>query len=161
MLDYVHLCQFQDVVYFPQRCSDTYKISMQRKLTNDYIMDWNEQDKKAARAQQTQQLRDEPVTPTAFVLKRDYFQEQMDIQLSKVDADIFGHHNKLNVIDAVNEKDLDVGLKSIQMATMLAQDTILKLKDKQSFVQLVQKLNQMYQSHAVACVWFLKWIIEQ
>lgn len=53
-----------------------------------------------------------------------------------------------------------MGLKTIQLATILAQDIILKLKDTRSFVQLLQKLNQMYQSHALACVWFVKWITE-
>ena len=47
------------------------------------------------------------------------------------------------------------------MGTILAQDLILKLKETQSFVQLLQKLNFMYQSHAVACVWFIKWITEE
>lgn len=35
-------------------------------------------------------------------------------------------------------KEIDVGLKTIQLATILAQDIILKLKDTQSFVQLLQ-----------------------
>ena len=61
----------------------------------------------------------------------------------------------------MSPKSLDAGLKTIQMATILAQDIILQLRDTQAFVQLLQKLNQMYQSHATACVWFLKWITEQ
>lgn len=49
----------------------------------------------------------------------------------------------------------------IKLATVLAHDILLKLKDDQTYVQLLQKLNQMYQSHAVASVWFIKWIAEQ
>ena len=77
------------------------------------------------------------------------------------DVDIFDPSIEGNNIAGKDLKEIDVGLKTIQLATILAQDIILKLKDTQSFVQLLQQLNQMYSSHALACVWFIKWIREQ
>jgi len=43
----------------------------------------------------------------------------------------------------------------------LALDIILKLKDSETFVKLMQQLSPMLQSHALASVWFLKWVTEQ
>jgi hypothetical protein len=60
-----------------------------------------------------------------------------------------------------NSGNDDVGLKTIKLATILAVDIILKLKDSQSFVKLLQQLTPMYQSHALASVWFIKWVTEQ
>ncbi len=44
---------------------------------------------------------------------------------------------------------------------MLAFDILLKLKEPSIFIQLIQRLTKVYESHALACVWFLKWNTEQ
>lgn len=53
-----------------------------------------------------------------------------------MDIDIFDINVDDNRILEMANKDLDIGLKTIQLATILAQDIILKLKDTQSFVTL-------------------------
>lgn len=78
------------------------------------------------------------------------------MRLDKMDVEIFSQPFEFK-----NLSEVDIGLKTIQLAVILAQDIIIKLKDTQSFVQMVQKLTQMFQSHALACVWFIKWIRER
>jgi len=63
--------------------------------------------------------------------------------------------------NAVFDDSTDSGLKTIKLGTLLAVDILMKLHNKEAFVQLMQRLNIMYQSHAGACVWFIKWITEQ
>ena len=77
-------------------------------------------------------------------LQREYAEEQRLLRASKRDVDIFGLLDQAKRIEKLNAKSLDVGLKTIQLATILAQDIILQLRDTQAFVQLLQKLNQMY-----------------
>jgi hypothetical protein len=54
------------------------------------------------------------------------------IRLNKTDVEIFRQPFELQ-----NLNDIDIGLKTIQLAVILAQDIIIKLKDTQSFVQMV------------------------
>jgi len=77
-------------------------------------------------------------------LQREYAEEQRLLRASKRDVDIFGQLDQAKRIEKLNAKSLDAGLKTIQLATILAQDIILQLRDTQAFVQLLQKLNQMY-----------------
>jgi hypothetical protein len=65
---------------------------------------------------------------------------------SMEEADIFG------------KPASEVGLKTIQLATVFACDVMLKLNDPEKFAALAQKLAVMYQEHALAAVWFIKWV---
>jgi len=77
------------VLYFPRHFSDSFKLSMQRRLTEEYIDDWNEQMKKATRQAEIQALRGEAITARRILLKKDYYHEQIKIQLNQADVDIF------------------------------------------------------------------------
>lgn len=74
--------------------------------------------------------------------------------MSRIDSDIFDKNvpendmERMNVRnvdshvvfepkEAVGDRVPDVGFKSIQLAVILAQDIILKLKDTQAFVRLI------------------------
>ena len=53
------------------------------------------------------------------------------------DKDIFDQSSPDNRIYDLDPKEIDIGFMTIKLATVLAQDIILKLKDTQSFVQLL------------------------
>lgn len=55
------------------------------------------------------------------------------IHSSSVDLDIFNQEIKENQIYDLTLKELDVGFKTIQLATILAQDIILKLVNIKRF----------------------------
>jgi hypothetical protein len=159
MLDYINLCSFQEVLYFPAEHSDSYKMVAQRALVQQYVQEW-EAKRRSAGPAMSEDLDEASITaPEKIELEVDYAEEQRHLKASKRDVDIFGQLDQEQKIE--NLTSVNIGLKTIQLATVLAQDIILQLRDTQAFVQLLQKLNQMYQSHAIASVWFLKWITEQ
>lgn len=74
--------------------------------------------------------------------------------MSRIDSDIFDKNVPENDLERMNVRHIDnqvvfeskeavggsvsdVGFKSIQLAVILAQDIILKLKDPQAFVRLI------------------------
>ena len=52
---------------------------MQRRLTEEYLDDWQGQVKKATRQAEIQELRGEAITPTKISLRKDYYHEQISI----------------------------------------------------------------------------------
>ena len=67
------------------------------------------------------------------------------------DSDIFAEMEKII---------MDPGLHTIKLATILSQDIIIKVKDVQSFVQWMHLMKSLYEKHAVACVWFIKYLTD-
>ncbi len=67
------------------------------------------------------------------------------------DADIFAFKESISS---------DPGLYAIKLATVLSQDIITKVKDVQSFVQWMQIMDSLYEKHAGACVWLIKYLTE-
>ena len=66
---------------------------------------------------------------------------------------------KIGNREALDRKiDFDPGLFTIKMATIFSYDILNKIKDTQSFVQWMQLLNSLYEVHATACVWLLKYL---
>ena len=57
-------------------------MRMQRRLTEEYIDDWNGQMKKATRQAEIQELRGEAITAPRILLKKDYYHEQIKIQIN-------------------------------------------------------------------------------
>lgn len=90
MLDYINLCTFQEVLYFPTECSDSFKMVAQRRLVELYVQDWETQRRKARRLATTQELKGLAVTPAQIRLQRDYAEEQRLLRASRRDVDIFG-----------------------------------------------------------------------
>lgn len=52
-------------------------------------------------------------------------------------------------------------MRAIQLATIFACDVVLKLRDSAKFVQLATRLGTMFQAHAAAACWFIKWVTVQ
>lgn len=114
------MCTFQDVLYFRRHFSDTFKNQMLRKLSQVYIDDLRARRAKAERQAATQALRGLAPTPTIVSLPRDYYQEQLNIRLNQSDIDIFDPRVEGNDLGELKLQDMNVGLKTIQLATILA-----------------------------------------
>lgn len=82
MLEFISLCQLQDVLYFSESESLSNKLKKQRQLTDHYIESWNDQVKKAQRTAETQELRGLAVTQTEIIFDKDFYQEQINILFS-------------------------------------------------------------------------------
>jgi hypothetical protein len=76
--------------------------------------------RKAQRLAETQELRGQTISAPTIVLQTDYKQEQKVIHSSNVDLDIFNQEIQENQIYDLSLQELDVGWKTIQLATILA-----------------------------------------
>lgn len=114
-------------------------------------MEFQEQVKRAERKAATQQLRGEAVQPFDIDINSlDYRLEYIKIKAqAQKDTQVFGTDFK---------KGGDSGLRTIQLAVVLACDLLLKLNDQPKFIEIIEKVGQMIESHAEAALWLIKWL---
>ena len=139
--EYVNLYNFENVSYLSKENSESLKVKQLKQITDQYKEEYE---------QLTGFSATEP-------LSIDYKGAQHAIEReAKVsgdgDTDIFWEMDK--------QITKDPGLYTLKLATILSQDIIIKVKDVQSFVQWMQLIQQLYGRHAVACVWFIKYMTD-
>jgi len=143
--DYINLYNFENVLFFDQEHSSTFKNKQLISLTEEYIM-------KSGKSQGE----DGNTIRSKFLAEQQLIERQA--KLSE-DYDIFSiGSGKVGGLEIKIKSD--PGLHAIKLATILSQDIITKVKDVQSFVQWMQLMDSLFERHALACVWLIKHLTE-
>lgn len=136
--DYISLYNFENVLFFDPKHSSNFKDDALIGLTSQYL------DIQASnRDVDGSSLRDQFIADQLAI-----FKDPKNLE----DADIFSGRDQIAS---------DPGLHAIKLATILSQDIITKVKDVQHFVQWMQLMDSLYEKHAVACVWLLKYLTQK
>lgn len=96
---------------------------------------------------------------TEFLLK-DKRRFQMTPNMIMNDAEFKQVHMEARtelMYEAIQENE-DYGLKVIKLATLFAYEMLIRAKNLDGFKSWVDILDKIYQNHAPACLWFLKFL---